>query len=162
MSYHRTQRGVAAAPQYPGAFREQVREAALVAMRSLPLTTPDSQLCRDLRREDGPYQFRALDRLMDLLATVPDEHEALTFIEGLRGTIVGRRQRNTERDLREDFLAETEAEGEEHTAVARVMTDPHPDLTTVQKAIDAIARHDCAEHRLLDDLFGVRFSLRSK
>ena len=160
--YHRTQRGVAAAPKYPGVIREQVREAALIAMRSLPLNAHDSQLMRDVRREDGPYQFRALDRLFDLLAQVPDECEALAFIENLRGALIARRERNEAHDLREDAMVARASEGMADVAVLEVLCAPSPDLMLVQGALDALGREKHSVERLMDDLFGVRFALGAK
>lgn len=159
MYSHRTAGRVAVAPTYPGIFREQVREAALIAMRSLPLAAHDSQLMRDLRREDGPYQFRAVDRLIDLLAQVPDECEALVFIEGLRGAITARRRRQESHNLLADALEEHALQCVADPLQLAVATDPHPDVALVRRALDATTRHESAEHRLRDGFYRLAFDL---
>lgn len=154
---------VAPAPQSAGKFREAVKRAAGVALQAPHLTMSDSQLLRDLRRDDPRYRFHAIDRLFDLLATMPSDDDALALVDELRGAIVARRARNQARnharDLRGDLIEEIEAQGLADVAVLRVASAATPGLALVQAAIDATTRHKHGVERLLDDLFGARFHL---
>lgn len=160
MGYHMTAHRVAPdAPEPHHEFREAIRRAAGVALHSPALTAADSQMLRDLRRADARYQFRAVDRLLDLLATIPDEEPALVLLDDIRGAIVSRRARNQHRDLRADYLAESTTQHDADDAMLRVLCAPHPELALVRKAIDASERHKVGVERLLDDLFAEQFAL---
>jgi hypothetical protein len=145
--------------QYQGAFREAVCRAALAAMQSVACTPQDSQMLRDMRRDDGRHQFRRVDRMIDLLATLPDDSPALTFCEDIRGPIAARRTRNEIRDIRTAALDEHALQCVADPLQLAVAFTPRPELSLVRDAIDATMRHKRGLERLLDDLFGVRFGL---
>lgn len=90
MRYHTSRLRVA--PDL-GTFRAGVVRAAGAALTAPNLTEADRQLLADMRRQEGRYAFRALDRLIDLLANVPKESDALAWVDDLRGAILARRRR---------------------------------------------------------------------
>lgn len=141
------------------AFREAIRRAAGVAMHARTLTAQDSQLLRDLRRAEGRYQFRAIDRLFDLLANVPEDAPALALVEEMRAAIIARRRRNAARDLRSDAVQEIATARDADVAIAILLSNPHPDLAVIQRAIAATATHRHGIDRLLDDLYCERYAL---
>lgn len=157
--YHNPAHRVAATAQYHGAFRDAVRRAALAAMQSPACSPSDSQLCRDLRRDDARYQFRSVDRVMDLLAALPDESPALAFIADIRGPVMARRQRNAERDMLTDALQEHALQCVADPLQLAVATDPRPDVALVRRALDATTRHLSAGERLRDGLYRLAFDL---
>ncbi|MBA3836542.1 MAG: hypothetical protein C0499_02645 [Zymomonas sp.] len=153
---------MAAAPSYTGAFREAVCRAAYAAMHSPACTPSDSQMCRSIRSDDVRYRFRSLDRLLDLLAAIPDDSDALAFVEEIRGAVMARRQRNMKRDLLAGALEEHALQCVADPLQLAVATDPRPDVALVRRAIDATTQHKRGIDRLLNDLYSERFALGAR
>jgi hypothetical protein len=152
MYYHIPSHRVAPAS---GDFREGVRRAALAAMHAPHLSESDSQLLRDLRRQEGRYAFRACDRVLDLLATLPDEAEALAWVDDLRSAIMARRVKLglATVDLSDAVEAEARAEADANPLQLAAVLHPSPD--GIARTMAATRRHVDTGLRLLAAL-GIR------
>ena len=143
-----------------GAFRAIIRLAASAALEAPNLTASDRQMLHDLRRaEQGRYGFRAVDRVLDLLATVPSDASAFLFPEELHSAIQARRVRNEIRDVRAAYLAETTAVANADTSQAHVVTDHMDDLDTLSDAIAKTDAEAVAARHLADALRGHRLAV---
>lgn len=132
-------------------FRTAIAKAAGAALDIPLLSAADRQLLHDLRRDEGRYQFRAVDRLLDLLAKHPSEAVSMEFAVDIRAALVRRRTRARRvDDLYPAVAEETAAQGEADSLTLAVLRDPTPE--NVARARSALSRHAAAINRLLDDM----------
>lgn len=133
-----------------GAFREAIHRAAGVALLAPDLTQADRQLFHDYRRDESRYKWDGVDRLVDALARVPEEADALSLVEDLRAVVIARRRRNEQIDLMAAYDAETVAGAEADVVQAHALRDPSP--LNKEACRKAVVRQMANARRFLDDL----------
>ncbi len=131
--------------------------AALTAAHS----DADRQAMHDLRRKEGRYQFRVVDRALDLVAQLPEaqfEQAVAAFCANVRSHLVKRRTVATAQrhDLTLALVLETEAQGEADNAqlavVREVLASGAASPSRVMRAKAALSKQAAAIVRFLDDL----------
>lgn len=137
-------------PLAPPGFRDAVVNAAKAALQAPDITEQDRQMLYDLRRDEGRYQFRTIDRLFDLLAKLPSEAPAMELVVEVRSTIARRRTHKRVADVDRDYAEETAAGAEFDVAQARALRLPTRD--NVIAATKAGSRQMAGIARFLDDL----------
>lgn len=148
----------------PGAFADAL---ALLAQHAVAAATSaaDRQLCYDLRRRDGRYQFRSVDRMLDLVAHLPEakfEAALAAFTDHVRAHLLRRRIRRHLRpvpDLLTALAAETATDGrfdDCQVAAAREMVTLHAVRRETLEAAIRAGQHEIAGvRRFMDALAGV-------
>ena len=137
--------------QHEGKFRAGLVRACAVALTSPLCTSADRQLISDVKTRCSRYAFRAVDRIIDLLATAPEETAAVQWPADLRGCILARRRRHEVRAVRQALVSETRAQNDADLAQLAVVVEYEtPDL--LLNAIHATSRERDAVDALLDSL----------
>lgn len=146
----------------PGTFAEAVATLAGYALHAAQ-SEQDRQAMHDLRRKEGRYPYRPVDRALDLVAQLPEAQfeEALAqFTAQLRASLVKRRTRGAHApDLTVALVLETEAQGECDNAqlavVREVLATGAVTKDRVVKLTTAATRQMMGIRRFLDDLSAV-------
>jgi hypothetical protein len=111
----------------PSGFRDAVMNAAKAALKAPDITEQDRQLLYDMRRDENRYGFRAIERLFDLLAKLPNEGAAMEFVVDVRTSISRRRSHRRHAAPTVSFANETSAQGAADMAQAEYLRNPTPE-----------------------------------
>lgn len=134
----------------PPGFRAAVVNAAKAALQAPDITEQDRQLMYDIRRDEGRYAFRAIDRMFDLLAKLPSEAPAMELVVEIRSTISRRRAHKRVADVDVTYAEETAAQAEADVAQARALR--FPSAENIGRARAACSKHIAGITRFMDDL----------
>ena len=142
-----------------GAFREAVCRAAMAAKAAPNATRFDQQMIRDVLSKDARYGFRAVDRILDLLASLPDDAAAFGLVDDLREAVAHRRLRSRPW-LALPIAVEQEAAAEAEANPVQLSIALHeqtPD--SLRRAYEVSIRHRNSLDRLIDTIGTMRMRL---